>query len=258
MAATLTISVIALCMQFQQIFVLLDVRTLSPLFDFSATRSLVSFGVFTWLQAAAALLFGQVDRILAGAVFGAAAVAAYTFCAQLTQPIYGVTAAGLHFLFPHLASKNVNDSPKILRRSIANAVAANLVFVAAALAFLLIFGRSILRVWAGPTISAFASPLLPAIAWSSALPAFAVSGSYALLALGKPRFVTAFNILGGVMMIAAIEYFIPHLGIAAIGYGRLLFGPMVLLVYVPLTSTLIRQNYRSTPVSSLPACEESR
>ena len=255
MLASLAITAPALVIQFRQLCRLLGVSALMPSFQRAPTTSLLRFGIFTWLQSVAGLLFGQVDRLLAGVFFGAAAAAGYTLCTQLAQPVYGVAAAGLHFLFPHLASRAHRGPERELRRFIFAAFTANLLFAALALAALLLFGKEILRIWAGPVLAASAGRLLPVIAWSSSLSALAVTGSYSLLALNKPRFVTAFTILGGLAMLSAIPLLVPHYGLAGIAHARLFFGPVTLLVYLPLFMHL-RSRMRQASAVSVPSARQ--
>lgn len=238
MLAALLISAGALSAQFHQLRRLLGVNQLTPSLHAETTRSLLRFGFFTWLQSATGLLFGQADRIFVGVALGAASLSVYAFCVQLAQPIYGLTAAGLHFLFPHLASRCAAGSHSALRHSILRALAANIAFVLTALAVLMIFGRTVLRIWGGPSIASAAGSLLPAIACSAALSALGVTGCYALLALGKPRFVTSVNLAGGLAMLVLFPLLIRHYGLAGIVYGRLLFAPAVLLVYIPLFAAI--------------------
>jgi O-antigen/teichoic acid export membrane protein len=238
MLASLLINATALWVQFHQLKRLLGVNQLTPSLHAQTSRSLLRFGFFTWLQSATGLLFGQADRIVAGVVLGAAALSAYALCVQLAQPIYGLTAAGLHFLFPHLASRSVSGSNSALRHSIVRALAVNITFVLTALTVLIIFGRAILRIWAGASIASAAGSLLPAIACGAAFSALGVTGSYALLALGKPRFVTLVNLTGGLAMLFLFPLLIRHYGLAGIVYGRLLFAPTALLVYFPLFATI--------------------
>lgn len=255
MLAMLVIALLAVCTQMVQLCRVLGVRTFAPLFDRQRTGSLLGFGIYTWLQAVAVLLFGQADRIIAGVMFGAAMVSSYAFCVQLTQPIYGLTAAGLHFLFPYVATHAGGDR-RALRRSVLSAFAVNAGFVGLSLTLLLLFGKAILLRWDGPSIAVAADPMLPAIAWSSALAALGVTGGYSLLAMGRARAVTLLNIAGGLAFLAAIPVLVPRYGSAGLAYARLFFGPFALLVYVPLAMSLMRQSTGSKASLSIPACEE--
>ncbi len=258
MMAVLFISLAALGVQFHQLKQLLGIARLTPSLHTETTTTLLRFGIFTWLQSAGSLLFGQADRIAAGIALGAASVSAYVFCVQLAQPIYGLTAAGLHFLFPHLASHSASGSNSALRHSIAKALAVNIAFVLAALAVLIMFGKAILGVWGGPSIASAASSLLPPIAWSAALSALGVTGSYTLLALGKPRFVTAVNLTCGLAMLALLPFLIRHYGLVGIAYARLLFAtPAGLLVYIPLLSAIRHQADQPRPTHLLSTYKEA-
>ena len=132
---------------------LLNTSLLTPRFDRDATRALLGFGKFTWMQAVSALLVGQFDRLITGAALGAAAVSSYAMCVQLSQPVYGITAAGLHFLFPHITAQFARNDAPGMRRTVLAAVAVNWAAVAVGTSILLLFGHRILRIWGGPAMA---------------------------------------------------------------------------------------------------------
>ncbi len=256
LAATLATSGLALCIQWHQLKRLLGVERLAPILDKVATKALLGFGVFTWMQAVSGLLVGQVDRLIAGVALGSSAVAVYAICGQLTQPIYGISAAGLHFLFPLLALDSARGSYPDLRRAIATAFVANFTFVALALASLLLFGTFILRHWVGTSIADAAASVLPAVAWGSALSSLSVTGCYALLATGRPKSVAILNVVGGLAMAVGLALLIPRFGLAGVAYSRLLPGLIALLVYIPLTDWLAKQSTQSESANRFSGFEE--
>lgn len=257
LAATVFLTGLGTWIQFKQLKNLLGVQRLLPVLEPAATRALLGFGIFTWIQAAAGLLFGQVDRLIAGAAFGAAAVSSYAFCAQLSQPIYGVSAAGLHFLFPYLAREKAVHRSAAIRRGVAFAFAANLLFVSLCLLGLLLFGSRILGIWGGAAIAQEGSRLLPIIASSAALSALGVTGTYSMLAMGHVRIVTLLNVLGGVAMLGSVHWLLPRFGLQGIGYARLLYSPFTLAVYLPLLLLLIRSARPTVIKPNTVVCEES-
>jgi O-antigen/teichoic acid export membrane protein len=257
MMFTLGVSVVSLWLQMSALNRLLGRKFITPEIKSDRARALLRFGGYTWVQSTAALVFGQFDRIYVGMALGAAAVTPYVFCVQLTQPIYGVTAAGLHFLFPYLASHAEGNSWNRVRHSVVMAATLNGAFVATVLVLMIVFGSRLLRVWGGAAIAAVGGPLLPTIAWTAALPAFAVAGTYAMFAIGIPRPVAVLHIAGGLAMIAALPILSPRLGLAGIAYSRLAYGLAVMAVYLPLYFNLRRKAdpiALQTPVS---VCEET-
>jgi O-antigen/teichoic acid export membrane protein len=253
---SLTIGMVALWFQMKQLNNLLGISFVLPAIRLETTRSLLVFGGFTWLCSVAGLLFGQADRLVAGVGFGATAVSAYAFCVQLTQPIYGISAAGLHFLFPYLTTQLARNDMRALRRGVLITAAANASFVLVALSTLLFCGAAILRLWAGDSIVSAGSSLLAPIAWSSAFSALGVTGCYSMLAMGRAGTVTAFNVAGGLAMTGAIVLLVPHYGLAGIANGRLFFGPTVLLVYLPLLMALHRKSEHPVAATGISVCEE--
>ncbi len=240
MVATMLVTMVGLQLQIIHLKQLLQARSIWPSFDRTATKALISFGIFTWIQAVAGLLFGQFDRLITGVSMGASAVASYALCVQMTQPIYGLAASGLHFLFPYLSARRADKTTVTLRRVVVLAFGANLLVVSIGTAVLLIFGAALLKSLGGATVARAGEPLLPLITWSMALAGLSVTGSYALLAMGRVRTVTLFNLSGGMLMIFVIALLIPRYGVYGIAMARMFYGPVTLLVYIPLGAILFR------------------
>ena len=220
----------------------LSAESLMPAFDHGSGRALFSFGIFSWLQAVAGVLFSQVDRLMLGVTLGAGVVASYALCAQMAQPIFGFAASGLHFLFPYLSSLNSSSSSASLKRPLLAAFAWNLFFVAVSTSSMLLLGDRILRTWAGAEIAQGAAPVLTMIIWSSALLGLNVTATYALLALGRVQIVTWFNLAGGTSMMLLMLFLTPRIGVRGIAIARLSYAIIPLFLYIPLLRCLSRKS----------------
>jgi O-antigen/teichoic acid export membrane protein len=216
----------------------------------------LSFGVFSWLQALSGIVFGQVDRLFLGLSYGAVAVASYALCTQMAQPIYGIAASGLHFLFPHLAGTRISRGPDELRRVVLTAFAGNLLMVAATAVALSIFGQDILHVWAGEGIAKSAFGVLPIIVAGSALLGVNVTATYSLYALGRVRIVSWLNLIGGAAMLLLMAYLAPRFGAYGLAIARLSYGTITLFLYVPLIRQLSGGRATLPVVAAKPVCEE--
>jgi O-antigen/teichoic acid export membrane protein len=245
-------------MQIARLARLLNISRLLPSFDREATRALVGFGKFTWIQAVSALLLGQVDRLVTGAALGAAAVSSYAMCVQLSQPIYGITAAGLHFMFPRISMQYAVNDARNLRRTVFTAVLVNWIAVAIGTAVLLFLGDRILRIWGGAPIARAGSTILPVILCSTALSALSVAGSYGMLAMGRVQVVTWLNVAAAVLMVLGMLWLLPRHGIQGMAIARLVYGPIMLGVYVPLFVLVLRGSAsRSKADAPRALCEEA-
>jgi O-antigen/teichoic acid export membrane protein len=238
MAATAVFAALGLLAQLFRLRQLLNYKSLAPSFDSPATIALIRFGIFTWLLAVTGVVFSQADRLIAGASMGASAAVSYALCAQISQPLYGLTAAGLHFLFPYFASRQANTAPAALRKTLWVTLSANLLLVSIGAGTLLIFSDKILQMLATEAIARACVPLLPSVLASSALLALSVSGTYAMLALGRVRPVTLINVGGAMALLIVIALFLRGFGVMAIVGARLVFAFISLLVYVPLLQEL--------------------
>jgi exopolysaccharide biosynthesis WecB/TagA/CpsF family protein len=237
MVATAVLIVLGVWLQLNSLKKLLHADSLVPAFDKRATKALFAFGIFSWLQAISGVIFSQTDRLVTGVSLGAATVATYALCVQLAQPIYGLAASGLHFLFPFLSARRAGSAVEF-RRSVLVGLLANLLLVAAGVSVVLLFGDRVLHSWAGASVAETAKPILPLVAWSSALMGLNVTGSYAMLALGRVRTVTWLNLSGGAVMIILILWLLPHYGVWGVAAARLSYGPITLLLYIPLALLL--------------------
>jgi O-antigen/teichoic acid export membrane protein len=237
MTAAAIVSLFGTVVQFVRIQNLLEKTALHPQFDREVLYALTSFGLFSWLQAVAGVLFSQVDRLVLGVSMGAVAVAAYALCSQVTQPIYGVAASGLHFLFPLLASRRTVVETAELRKIVGMATLANVVFVAMLSAGMMLAGPWMLRLLAGGAVARSAESLLDVMICGSALLGLNVTATYSLLALGRVRTVTWLNIGGGVLMLVAIALLVRK-GPQGVAIARLCYGAITLFLYVPLAQVL--------------------
>jgi O-antigen/teichoic acid export membrane protein len=225
----------------------LSLESLLPSFDRTATAALFGFGVFSWIQAVSGVVFSQSDRLILGVSSGAASVTAYALCVQMAQPIYGIAASGLHFLFPYLSGRQANTPVSTLKKTILFAFSINLLLISVETAAALLFGRPILRMWVGDEISRSASAVLAPIIWSFALLGLSVTGYYTMLALGHVRSVTWLNLAGGAAMLLTMALLLPHMGMRGIALARLVYGLSALLLYLPLIRLL-----RTTSAACLP------
>lgn len=249
MEVTAALFVLGTAAQFYRLHQFLGDVSFVPAFNATAAKALLGFGVFSWMLAVAGVVFGQIDRLLMGVSLGAVAVASYALCIQLSQPIFGLTASALHFVFPYLSGRVDTISSFDLKRAIARAFAANLLFVSAGVVVLLLFGDRILHAWAGEAIARQAAPIFSLVVLGSALLGLSVTGTYVMLALGRVRTVAWFSVAGGTVMLAMMWWLLPVGGMRGLAIARLGYGSFSLLLYLPLARSLMTNGPSTTPAS---------
>jgi O-antigen/teichoic acid export membrane protein len=222
----------------------------------SAFSEVFHFGCFSWLQALAGCMFSYADRLLIGFMLGATSVAYYSVCVQAAQPIHGLIAAGLHFTFPHLSARMSSASEGEMRRVVLKILSLNLLLTAVLCLPLVLLSKLILRVWMGAAFAQQTWVILSIVAVGFGLLALNITGHYALLALEQVRLVSLLNILGGLAMIAAVVILAPRFGLKGAAIGRLLYGPITLLMYFRLRSILAADSPTRIPVSASAATAE--
>jgi len=238
MLATLLLAILSVLLQARAVWKRLALHSLWPSWQRASVKELFSFGAFSWLQGLIGLLTGQADRFLVGYLLGTHALAYYSICVQAALPIHGIAAAGLQVLFPYLAARLDVLSIVSVRRKFATAFAAN-VAVVAVLATPVIFGsRYILRLWMGQDFAIHASATLSVMACGFALLGLNVTGFFMFMAMGRIKLLTLVNAIGAITMLTAIAILAPRFGIIGAAAGRLVYGPIVCIIYIPLRNML--------------------
>jgi O-antigen/teichoic acid export membrane protein len=251
LVATAVFLVLSAYLQFHQIRKFLGPFSLWPRFQPGETRALLGLGAFVWLQALGAVVFGQFDRILLGVSLGALAVAPYALCVQFAQPIFGLTASGLNFLFPYLSGRASTISNAGLKRILLKAFTCNLVLVGCGAGIVFLVGNQLIRIWAGPVVAHLAASILPPIILGAALMGLGVTGTYAMQALGHFRIVACISLAGRTAMLLLMIYLVHHQGLRGLALSRLCYGSVALLVYLPLLRQLNPRKSKKTSVSAL-------
>jgi O-antigen/teichoic acid export membrane protein len=236
--------------QFRLVRACLGRVSLWPRFHLRETRLLLEAGKFVWLQALGGVLFGQLDRILLGVTAGALVVAPYALCVQFAQPVFGLVASGLHFLFPYLSGRAGTVSRRAFRGTVFKAFACNLLLVACGAAILLLAGPRLIRSWAGAAVAHTAAAILPPIVFGAALMGLSVTGTYAMQALGLFRTVALLSIAGRAAMLPLLLALLHHHGLHGLADSRLVYGAVALIVYLPLLAKL--HTRRDTTPAPLP------
>jgi O-antigen/teichoic acid export membrane protein len=206
--------------------------------DRAAWKEVFGFGFYSWVQLLGAMVFNQADRLLIGSLLGTTAVAYYTICMQLAQQVHGIVGAGFNFIFPHISARHEAGESDQLKRVYRLAVGVNVALVVLLCVPLLIFGKTILTLWMGADFANRSYHLLTVLVVAFAVLAINVVPHFALLGLGKVRFVSLVNLAGGVLSLAAGASLIPFFGLIGAAVGRLLYGPIITLNYLKVTKTL--------------------
>jgi O-antigen/teichoic acid export membrane protein len=253
LVASAVFMVVGTYMQFRGLRTFLGTVTLWPTFHREETKILFSRGVFVWLQTLGAVVFGQFDRILLGVSLGTVAVAPYALCVQFAQPIFGLTASGLHFLFPYLSGRAGIVSSSALKRTVLKAFACNLLLVVCGAGALLLFGDRLIRIWAGAAVAHQAAGILPPIVLGSTLMGLSVTGTYAMQALNLFRMVALISLGGRAVMLLLMVYLLHQNGLQGLATARACYGATALLVYLPLLFRPGMGKRQATPVPLMAA-----
>lgn len=225
-------------------------KLIGPLRLFSGSQRqnyavLANFGVFSWLQALCGTVFSQADRLLVGAMLGPAALGYYSVCVQAGQPIHGLAASASNVLFPYLSARTEKEEPATLALFLSKSLRLNAVAVTFLFLPLAFLSKPILTHWMGPDFAAHSAATLPIVALSFVFLALNIPGHYALMALGRVRYLTLLNFLGSTLSLIVALALIPRFGIMGAAIARLAYGPVTWVAYSRLASLLRAREERA-------------
>ena len=238
LVATTVFLVLGALAQFRELCKLTGYTSFWPRFYAAETRILLGQGFFVWLQALGGVAFGQLDRILLGIYLGDLAVTPYSLCVQFSNPIYGIAASGLNFIFPYFSARAGANPRTGLNRALMKVLVCNVILVAAGAGLLLAVGNRLIAIWAGAAVARSADHILPPIVLGSALMGLSVTGTYVLEALGKFRTVACISLVGRAAMLLLMLEMLRRQGLEGLALSRLGFGSVALMVYLPLLRQL--------------------
>lgn len=249
MLATLLMATAGMILQAMAVRARVGPVPLVPAWHRNALVGLLSYGSFSWLQGLSGIVFNQADRLIIGALLGTSAVAYYSVCTQAAQPIHGLIASGLHFLFPHLSARNSSAERTTLQPLISTAFWLNAVLGLSLGLPVVLLSKLLLALWMGPAFAHHTWLILTLLAIGFSLLGLNVTGHYTLLALGEARYVTCLNLVAGAITLIAIGALIPQFGLVGAAAGRLLYGPITWAMYLKIRRLMPDQGLHEASVA---------
>jgi len=236
--ATAGVIVIATYLQAVATRKTLQLNTVRPKVDRQTWNEILGFGVYSWIQNAAGVAFSQADRLLIAMMLGTASLAYYTLCLQATQQIHGLVAATFSFLFPHISAKHEAGNRTGVKRAFRLAVLVNVGLSLLMTAPVILFGGKFLTIWMGPEFAAKATQILVVLAVGFFALSLNVVPHFTLLGLGKVRFLSIANTVGGIASILGAVILIQPFGLMGAAAGRLFYGPVISVNYWKVSKNL--------------------
>jgi O-antigen/teichoic acid export membrane protein len=204
---------------------------------------LLRFGGWMWLNAAATVAFGTVDRIAVGRVSGPAVAAEYNIYVQLAQLVLFIPSSLFAFCFPLFsrlgADKQVN-MPAI--RSLYNRYFRLAAIISISLGLvLLIFKRMILSLFGSTVVHEQHSPAFTVLVVGFVSLSLNVIPYWAGLGLGNARsvsLVTSISMFASILLTMSLT---PIYGMEGAAFGRLIYGIGALIMIFQAQGILRRK-----------------
>lgn len=196
-------------------------------------QELMSFGLFTGVQRALALLVTYSDRFLLATYAGMTGVAYYTVCLQLVSQIVALLNRGGAFLFPLAASLQERGDRNRLRRVYNKSHVVLVILTCGLMIPVYVCSGSILKLWMGSDFSSEATLLLSLLCLRFAFAPLAVVNSNFLMGMGHVKLQAGLVFLSSTFLLAGMAYLIPNYGaLGAVCAQFILFPFMILNRYV--------------------------
>jgi len=183
---------------------------------------------FLLIQVAAMVVFST-DNIIVSHYLGAAEVTPYSVTWRVVS--YGSALQVLVFpaLWPAYAEAHARGDIPWIRRTFAIAMQTTIALNAAWAAFLVVFGRVGIRLWAGPA-AVPPRPLLLAMALWSVIAGFMTAESCLLAALNRTRLQAIVSVLAAAVNLALSIVLVTRIGSLGVILGTIISYLLVLVV----------------------------
>ncbi len=201
-----------------------------PSFDVPQFKRVFRFGKWAWLQGLGIVFFSVIDRILVGALLGAADLARYSICLQLTQVVHVMLSSGLLPLIPAVSGGRQDGErlKKLKRLSVLGGLACLIPPLLVAM-----LSSTILSLWVNPAFAAENQALVLGLFVSATLLCFFVPVHHILIGLGEMRLIGVLAIVGGLANLAVALVF-SGIGVGAFAIGRIVFAVLPMLFFIRL------------------------
>lgn len=204
---------------------------------------LLRFGGWMWLNAAATVAFGTVDRIVVGRVAGPAVAAEYNIYIQLAQLVHFIPSSLFAFSFPlfsRLGADTQLNMPAI--RSVYKRYFRLAAIISVSLGLvLLIFKRMILSLFGGTVVHAQHNPAFIVLVVSFVTLSLNVIPYFLGLGLGNARsvsVVTSISMFASILLTLSLT---PIFGMEGAAFGRLIYGVGALMLMFQAKGILQRK-----------------
>jgi len=189
--------------------------------DFEWVKKLFHFGKYVFGTNLNAMLYGNVDQIIIGAILGTASVATYNAASRITNFVEVPLSSISTIVFPKTAERVKTEGTAAVRYLYERSVGLMLAFIMPIALFCFLFPKFVITVIAGSNYLD-SIPILQIIILISLLKPFDRQSGVFLDALGKPRvnFITVMTSLA--MNVLANIVFIHFFGLIGAAYGHVL------------------------------------
>lgn len=205
----------------------LKISSLRPRFE--GARDVLTFAKWGWVQGVGGIFFGTADRLLIGALLGAASLAHYSVATQLAQQIHAFSAAGLSVIFPKI-SRKMEKASSFSLPSVAKLLMVGNLLVSSLLALgLLIFGEEVLELWLGGAEAEASAHVLWYLTIAYWVLALNVVPHFVLLGAGKIRFIAMSNLAAGMVSLLAMLALVQPYGLVGVGIARIAYSVLTLV-----------------------------
>jgi O-antigen/teichoic acid export membrane protein len=200
--------------------------------DAGTRRSMLSFSAFAFLSRFAALSYSHGDKLIIGAVVGAAPLTLFAVPAMLVNRVMGLLFRLAAVLFPHASQLAAQQRMAELQTSYFTA-SRYLSFLNGAMALMLaMLAPAILNVWMGPAFAATSAAILTVMAlaqWSDSLthaPSLVNDG------LGHPRVTGLFALARALLGLGLIAFGVAQAGILGAAWAHLVASLLIGAAFV--------------------------
>jgi O-antigen/teichoic acid export membrane protein len=222
---------------------------LAPGFNRPIFLELGGFAFWSWVQSIGTILYGQVDRLVIGAMLGPIFLSYYLVCVQLTVLTHGLLSRTVSFIFPMAAAMQESGATAQFRKLYSHGMAFSTALGFALNLPLFLFPQPILAAWLGVDTALNSAPILPYVALANTLLASTAVPYFFLNGAGYVRLNAMACLAFGISVAFAAILLIPEFGLVGAALARLFDLPVWLLLCHSIHSRILKDHRYWIPIS---------
>jgi O-antigen/teichoic acid export membrane protein len=205
------------------------------------SSNILIYSKWGWLQGGGSIFFGVADKLIIGTTLGSVSLGYYSIATQLAAQLHTLVASAFSIIAPRVSRHSFSNTSAHFQKNLLRLIEINISIAVIGALLLLLFGKSMLTVWVGETVTDIIYQVFQIIVLAYFLLAMSVVPFHCLSGFGEMKFIALVCITGGTFAFITSLILIPTHGLVGAAVSRCIYSSIALSLFLPLLSRILRK-----------------